>query len=167
MHSGDLFDSYHPSSAALRIALDGLRRLREADIPVVVIAGNHSTPRVAAAEHVFGVLERFGGVHVVYDCAREVRIGGLAIHAVAHDNDSDKLNETLRESRPATDADFNVLLAHVGLDGLGSVVGSESSSVPLSAEALSGTGDFLTTSRSGTCTSSRRRATMPPTPAHW
>ncbi len=66
IHAGDLFDSYHPSSAALGVALDGLRRLREAGIPVVIIAGNHSTPRVAAAEHIFGVLERFGGVHVVY-----------------------------------------------------------------------------------------------------
>ena len=44
VHSGDLFDSYHPSSAALRIALDGFRRVREAGIPIVVIAGNHSTP---------------------------------------------------------------------------------------------------------------------------
>ncbi|MDQ1686683.1 MAG: repair protein SbcD/Mre11, partial [Frankiaceae bacterium] len=47
IHAGDLFDSYHPSSAALGVALDGLRRLREAGIPVVVIAGNHSSPRVA------------------------------------------------------------------------------------------------------------------------
>lgn len=142
VHSGDLFDSYHPSSAALRIALDGFRRVREAGIPIVVIAGNHSTPRVTAAEHIFGVLERFGGMHVVYGGSREVRIDGLAVHAVAHDNDPAQLAAALHASRPAADADFNVLVAHVGLDGLGQVVGSEAGSVTLSGEALSAAGEF-------------------------
>ena len=27
IHSGDLFDGYHPSSAALKVCLDGIRRL--------------------------------------------------------------------------------------------------------------------------------------------
>jgi exonuclease SbcD len=142
VHAGDLFDSYHPSSAALRVALDGFRRLREAGIPTVVIAGNHSTPRVVAAEHIFGVLERFGGVHVIHGGGREVRIDGLAVHAIAHDNDPAQLTATLRAARPAADADFNVLVAHVGLDGLGQVVGSEAGSVTLSGEALSGAGEF-------------------------
>jgi exonuclease SbcD len=121
IHAGDLFDSYHPSSAALGVALDGLRRLREAGIPVVVIAGNHSSPRVAAAEHIFSVLERFGG---------------------AHDNDPERLAAALRRARPSADAGFNVLVAHVGLDGLGRVVGSEAGSVTISGEVLTGTGDF-------------------------
>ena len=93
IHAGDLFDSYHPSSAALGAALDGFTRLREAGIPMVVIAGNHSTPRVTAAEHIFGVLGRFGSVHVVHGAPQIVRIEGrgrpgvLAVHAIPHDND--------------------------------------------------------------------------------
>ena len=142
IHAGDLFDSYHPSSAALRVALDGFARLRDAGIPAVVIAGNHSTPRVASAEHIFGVLERFGGVHVIYGGARVVRIGDLAVHGVAHDNEPAQLTAALRGARPAADAKFNVLVAHVGLDGLGQVVGSEAGSVTVSGEALDQAGDF-------------------------
>jgi DNA repair protein SbcD/Mre11 len=142
IHSGDLFDSYHPSSAALGVALDGLRRLREAGVPVVVIAGNHSSPRVAAAEHIFSVLERFGGAHLIYGGVREVRIGDLAVHAIPHDNDPQRLVAALRRAQPSADAAFNVLVAHVGLEGLGRVVGSEAGSVTLSGEVLAGTGDF-------------------------
>jgi DNA repair protein SbcD/Mre11 len=142
IHSGDLFDSYHPSSAALGVALDGLRRLREVGIPIVVIAGNHSSPRVAATEHIFGVLERFGGAHVVYGATRDVRVGDIAVHAIPHDNDPQRLADALRRARPSADADFNVLVAHVGLDGLGKVVGAEAGSVTVSGEVLTGTGDF-------------------------
>jgi DNA repair exonuclease SbcCD nuclease subunit len=142
VHAGDLFDSYHPSSAALGVALDGLKRLREAGIPTVVIAGNHSSPRVAAAEHIFGVLERFGGAHIVYGGTRDVRVGDVAVHAIPHDNDPEQLIAALRRARPSADARFNVLVAHVGLDGLGQVVGSEAGSVTLSGEVLADTGDF-------------------------
>lgn len=142
IHAGDLFDSYHPSSAALGVALDGLQRLRTAKIPVVVIAGNHSTPRVAAAEHIFGVLERFGGAHMIYSGTRDVRIGGLAVHAIAHQNDPEQLAAALRGARPVANADFNVLVAHVGLDHLRQVVGSEAGSMTLPGEALAGAADF-------------------------
>lgn len=147
VHAGDLFDSYHPSTAALGVALDGLRRLHAAGIPVVIIAGNHSTPRVAAAEHIFGVLERFGGVRVVYGGTQVIRTGSrdgsatLAVHAIAHQNDPETMAGALRDARP-TDADFNVLVAHVGLDGLGQVVGAEAGSVMLSGETLAEAGDF-------------------------
>jgi len=148
VHAGDLFDSYHPSTAALGVALDGLRRLHEAGIPVVIIAGNHSTPRVAAAEHIFGVLHRFGGVHVVYGGTEVINItprdgsATLAVHAIAHDNEPEVMAGALRAARPSPDAQFNVLVAHMGLDGLGNVVGAEAGSVTLSGEELAGAGDF-------------------------
>ncbi len=136
IHAGDLFDSYHPASVALRVALDGFARLREAGIPVVLIAGNHSTPRVAAVEHVFAVLERFGGVHVVYDQPRTVRMGSLAVHAIPHDNDPERLSAALRAARPATDASFNVAVAHIGVEILGHVVGAEAGAVSVTGETL-------------------------------
>jgi DNA repair exonuclease SbcCD nuclease subunit len=110
-----------------------------------VIAGNHSTPRVAAAAHVFGVLERFGGAHVLYGGAKVVRLGEdeqLAVHAIPHDNEHERLAAALRAARPDGRAAFNVLVAHIGLDGLGNVVGAEAGAVTLSGEALAGAGDF-------------------------
>ncbi|MHB1569700.1 MAG: metallophosphoesterase family protein [Solirubrobacteraceae bacterium] len=142
IHSGDLFDSYHPASAALRVALDGFARLRDAGIAVVLIAGNHSTPRVAAAEHVFSVLERFGGAHVVYAEPQVVRIGDLAVHAIPHDNDAERVAAALREVHPRDDTAFNVAVAHIGLDILGHVVGAEAGGMSFSGEVLENTAGF-------------------------
>jgi DNA repair protein SbcD/Mre11 len=133
------------ASAALGVALDGLRRLHDEGIPVVIIAGNHSTPRVAGAEHIFGVLERFGGAHMIYSGTQVVRLGDsgqLTVHAISHDNEPERLAANLRAARPASDATYNVLVAHIGLDGLGQVVGSEAGAVTLSGEALAEAGDF-------------------------
>jgi DNA repair protein SbcD/Mre11 len=147
VHAGDLFDSYHPSSTALGVALDGLARLRAVGIPFVVIAGNHSTPRVRAADHVFAVLARFDGgvglIHAVHGSPRTVRLaeGQLAVHAVPHHNDPEILAGWLRDARPDSDAQFNVLVAHTGLDGLGQFVGSEAA-LELPGEILSEAGDF-------------------------
>ena len=139
IHSGDLFDGYHPSSAALRICLDGIGRLRDAGIPLIVIAGNHSTPRVAAAEHVFCVLERFdrdGLIHAIFGEPTRVRVGDLAILAVPHVNDEVSLRQALTAAAPDPEAAYNVLVAHIGLDGLGHVGGSEAGSLTLSGETL-------------------------------
>ena len=142
IHSGDLFDSYHPSSAALAVALDGARQLRDAEIPFLVIAGNHSTPRFSAAQHVFGVLERFGGVETVYAGPQTIRIDGLAVHAIPHDTDAAALAVNLAAARPDEAADYNILVAHVGLDGLGHVSGSEAGSIVVPGETLEEAGGF-------------------------
>lgn len=145
VHSGDLFDGYHPSSAALRACLDGIGRLREAGIPFIVIAGNHSTPRVASAEHVFSVLERFdrgGMVHAVFGRPRRIRIGELSILAIPHVNDARAVAEALRTAAPDHDVDYNVLVAHIGLDGLGQVGGAEAGSLTLPGETIEATGAF-------------------------
>lgn len=139
IHSGDLFDGYHPSSAALKVCLDGIGRLRDAGIPFVVIAGNHSTPRVASAEHVFCLLERYdrdGLVHAVFGEPRRVRIGDLAILCVPHVNDEAAVHDALATAAPDPDADYNVLVAHVGLDGLSPVGGAEAGSLTISGETM-------------------------------
>lgn len=128
IHAGDLFDSHHPSAAALSVALDGLARLRTAGIPIILIAGNHETPRAASAEHIFSVLERFGdGVHALHGAPRTVRVGDLAVHGIPYDNDLARMAAAVRAARPEPDARENVLVAHLGLTGLGGVVGPEAS----------------------------------------
>lgn len=146
IHAGDLFDGYHPSAAALTVALDGIERLITAELPFVLIAGNHSTPRAAAAQHIFGVLERVdrsGLVHVVYDELQTVRIEGLAIQAIPHDNDAEVLAGNLRAAVPLGDADHNVVVAHTGFMPFARKTGAgESGSVNLSGEELEAVGEF-------------------------
>lgn len=142
IHAGDLFDSHHPSAAALSAALDGLARLRAAGIPIILIAGNHETPRASSAEHIFSVLERFGdGVHALHGAPRVVRVGGLAVHGIPYDNDLARMAEAVRAARPDPGAEANVLVAHLGLVGLSGVVGPEAS-LAVPGETLAGARAF-------------------------
>ncbi|MCE7944718.1 MAG: exonuclease sbcCD subunit D, partial [Chlorobi bacterium CHB1] len=63
LHAGDLFQSPRPNNRAIAIALAGLKQLNEANIPFVVVAGNHSTPRIRATGNIFEALSVLPNVH--------------------------------------------------------------------------------------------------------
>jgi len=43
--SGDLFDEYRPKNKALKIAIDGFRKLSEHDTKIILMPGDHDMPR--------------------------------------------------------------------------------------------------------------------------
>jgi DNA repair protein SbcD/Mre11 len=141
VHSGDLFHGYHPASAALGVALDQIERLRAAGIDLVVIAGNHSTPRGRAIEHPFSLLERFG-VDAVHGQPRRLRFGELGIAAVPHSHDHEEMAGWIRDAAPDPKADFNVLVAHLGLEGLARVGAGEPGAAELPGEILESAAAF-------------------------
>ncbi len=115
LHAGDLFDAVRPTNRALCVALEGFRRLAAADIPAVVIAGNHETPRTPAVGNVLRALAVIPGVHAVWDGGvRTVEAGGLAIHAVADAPTADGLAAALAKVAAVPNR-RNVLLAHAGI----------------------------------------------------
>lgn len=57
IHGGDVFHQSRPSWHAVRHFVSEMRRIEDAGIPSVVIAGNHDTPRYRAGGSVFSVLE--------------------------------------------------------------------------------------------------------------
>ena len=141
IHSGDLFHGYHPSSAALAVALDQIGRLRAAGIEFVVIAGNHETPRARAIAHPFSLLERFG-VNAVHEEPRRLCFGDLAVTAVPHSNDREQMAAWVAASDPDPEARFNVLVAHLGLEGLPRVGAGEPGATELPGELLEQVADF-------------------------
>ncbi len=85
--AGDLFHSVRPSNPAILFAFGEFQRLRAAlpDAPVVLIAGNHDTPR---STETGSILELFGnlGVEVVADRPRRLAFPAhdLSVLAVPH-----------------------------------------------------------------------------------
>lgn len=142
VHSGDLFDGFHPANAATLVAVDQFARLHEASIPTVVIAGNHSTPRAAATDHIFALLNRFDFVHAIHREPQVIEIGELMVTAIPHCNDRDQLRDWITNARPSASHRFNVLTAHVGLDGLGHVGSAEAGHITLSGETLESVAEF-------------------------
>lgn len=56
LHAGDAFHHTRPSWSTLTHFVRQMRRLETAGIPVVVIAGNHDTPRLRTTGSVYGLL---------------------------------------------------------------------------------------------------------------
>lgn len=141
VHSGDLFHGHHPSAAALGVALDQIERLRAAGVELVVIAGNHETPRVRAMAHPFSLLERFGA-EAVHGQPRQLRFGDLGIAAIPHSHDREELAGWITAAEPDPDARFNLLAAHIGLEGLARVGAGEPGAPELPGEILESVAGF-------------------------
>ena len=57
IHSGDVFHHARPTWQSMRHFIRQMRRLEDAGIPTLVIAGNHDTPRVRTGGSAYSVLE--------------------------------------------------------------------------------------------------------------
>ena len=117
LHSGDLFDAVRPSNRALAFALEQLVRLSEADIPVVIIAGNHSTPRIRETGSAFRLFEHLPNIIPVYRGAYErVTIGDLTVHAAPH-TDGEAFKEMLPSLTRCGGTAYEVAMLHAGVVG--------------------------------------------------
>ena len=85
--AGDIFHSVRPSNPSILFAFRELARLREAlpDAPVILIAGNHDTPRSTETGSILALFTSLG-VDVVADQARRLSYPALdlAVLAVPH-----------------------------------------------------------------------------------
>jgi exonuclease SbcD len=82
--AGDLFHSVRPTNAAIVFAFRQFQRLREAlpDAPVVLIAGNHDTPRSTETGSILRLFEELG-VDVAAEEARRLVYPALDLSVLA------------------------------------------------------------------------------------
>ncbi len=117
--AGDVFHSVRPTNPAILFLFQQLHRLRVElpATPVVLIAGNHDTPRSAETGTILKLYEALG-VDVVVDGARRLVWPKLdcAVLAAPHQAMSQAERPALR---PQPGATFNVLVTHGQLPGLG------------------------------------------------
>ena len=110
--AGDLFHAVRPTNSAILHAVREFGRLQRLlpEAPVVVIAGNHDTPRSSDTTSIFGLLHEIG-VHVAADQGRRFTFPALdlSITAVPHQ----VLFETPRPAiEPRGGEQHQVLLIH-------------------------------------------------------
>jgi DNA repair exonuclease SbcCD nuclease subunit len=84
VHSGDLFDTVKPKTKALLVAMRALDLLKEAGIPFIAIAGNHSMPKNAYTASAFEILKKaHPEIHAAYSFQYEhVQIGDTHFHLI-------------------------------------------------------------------------------------
>lgn len=115
IHSGDFFHRSSPSNRALTFGLEQLRRVCDLHIPVVVIGGNHETPKTIYNSPILRAFRSLECVHPFFSDRWEFLEGeGYAIHGVPHINDRRLLLEELDRLEPVP-GKYNILLLHTSL----------------------------------------------------
>jgi hypothetical protein len=116
--AGDLFHSVRPTNAAIVFAFRQFQRLREAlpDAPVVLIAGNHDTPRSVETGSILRLFEELG-VDVAADEARRLVYPALDLSILAVPHQA-LMGAERPELRPEGDARHRVLLLHGEIEGV-------------------------------------------------
>ncbi|HEY7034636.1 MAG TPA: DNA repair exonuclease [Thermomicrobiales bacterium] len=118
IHSGDVFHHARPAYSAMRAFVRQTRRLEQAGLPVVVIGGNHDTPRLRTSGSVFSVLDlALPGVTFITGYEQETYPFAdlnLEIIAVPHGKLADPIPPTVI---PAAGV-LNVLVTHGLVPGL-------------------------------------------------
>jgi exonuclease SbcD len=116
--AGDLFHSVRPTNAAIVFAFRQFQRLREAlpDAPVVLIAGNHDTPRSTETGSILRLFEELG-VDVAADEPRQLFYPALdlAVLAVPH---ASLIGPSRPSLRPEGGERHRVLLLHGEVEGV-------------------------------------------------
>ena len=81
---GDIFDHPRPTYRSYRIAQRAIARIREHGVPLVVITGNHDTPRLPGTGSPYSALaDTFPEFHFAHRMAYErFDFPGLSVHAV-------------------------------------------------------------------------------------
>jgi exonuclease SbcD len=135
--AGDLFEKRTVDPLAMRVAIEGFRRLREASIPVVAVEGNHEkahyrdqyswvdfldglgylcllNPRFENGRAILEPYDDEGGAYV--DLPGGVRVYGLKYYGASTGKVFGLFANALEEV-DHSDVDFSILVAHAGLEG--------------------------------------------------
>lgn len=90
IHAGDVFHHARPTWQSMRVFIQQFRRIEDARIPTLVIAGNHDTPRIRTGGSAFSVLElalpyiRFVAEYEDLHEVETFRDLNLHVHAIPH-----------------------------------------------------------------------------------
>jgi exonuclease SbcD len=115
IHSGDFFNKPSPTNRAMTFALEQLKRISIANIPFVVIAGNHSTPKTIYTSPILKAFKTIEGVYPIFNQLYEwVEFKNIVVHGLPHINDLQIQNEEIRKIQIHPNKK-NILMLHTSL----------------------------------------------------
>ncbi len=129
LHTGDLFHSVRPTNRIINFAIRQILRVVNLQIPMVIISGNHDTPKQRAVGSVFSFFEVFSPyLHLVYRNQYElIKLDQTAIHAIPHCLDQEDFAKEAAKvkivgGQPSADGGqnvtFNILMLHGVVAGI-------------------------------------------------
>jgi exonuclease SbcD len=133
LHSGDLFHSVRPTNRIINFAIRQILRIVNLQIPMVIISGNHDTPKQRAVGSVFSFFEVLSPyLHLVYRNQYEsIKLEQATIHAIPHCLNQEDFGREMEkieiDRRPSSadrsqdqdkDQNFHILMLHGVVAGI-------------------------------------------------
>ena len=144
IHAGDLFDSVRPSNRAIHEAFRQLVRLSRAEIPTVIISGNHSTPRQRTTGSIFHLLEFLEHIYPVFEGKyKTLEIRNVKIHAIPHPYSEEMFEESFRKLKVDNKFSYNILVTHATVIGITGFAGAEFKELSIPPSVLSNKFDYI------------------------
>jgi len=115
VHSGDFFHRPSPPNRPMIFALEQLNRLSHAGIPIVIIAGNHSTPKTVFTSPILQAFKTIKGVFPIFNQQyKSLEFGELVVHGLPHINDERVLLTEMDKIAPVK-GKFNLIMLHTSI----------------------------------------------------
>lgn len=129
LHTGDLFHTVRPTNRIINFAIRQILRVVNEGIPMVIISGNHDTPKQRTVGSVFSFFEVFSPhLHLVHRNQYElIKLDSVAIHAIPHCLDQEDFSREVakveidggqRKAQDGQNMDFNILMLHGVVAGI-------------------------------------------------
>lgn len=117
--AGDVFHSVRPANPAILDSFNQLRRLRAGlpDAPIVIIAGNHDTPRSVETGTILTLFEAIPNVHVISQNVKTLRFEDMDLSVTGYPCASLATPER-PVVRPERGLKWNVLVLHGEVAGV-------------------------------------------------
>jgi DNA repair protein SbcD/Mre11 len=114
IHTGDLFHRSSPSNRAITFALEKFKEIESLDIPFVIIAGNHSTPRTNLSSPILKIFENFKNINVSYNQEyKKIEFDDVVFHTLPHMNDDTQALKQIESCEAnITDNKRNIMMMH-------------------------------------------------------
>ena len=112
IHAGDLFHTVRPTNRIINFAIKEMLKLAAAEIPIVIISGNHDAPKQRSVGHVLSIFENLPGVIPVFKSKFEsISIKGVTVGCLPHCLTPEILQQEFTNVKPG-ETRFNILVAH-------------------------------------------------------
>jgi len=114
IHTGDLFHRSSPSNRAITYALEKFNEIDKLNIPFILIAGNHSTPRTNLSSPILKIFENFKNIYVSYEQEyKKIEFDNIVFHTLPHMNDETIANSQIEKCEQNIDSTKkNIMMLH-------------------------------------------------------
>lgn len=117
IHTGDFFHRPNPTNRAITFAFEELKKIEKLNIPFIIIAGNHSTPKMASSSPILKLFNSLENVYPVFNQEFEkIEFKDINFYCLPHINEESKIEKELEKLENSIDENKkSVMMMHTSV----------------------------------------------------